>query len=362
MFYKEFLKIIDILNSEFVEDFDYWLAMLPKNRQENITASLVSSRLDVSYVQAEAILNYAENLGILKKYYMIKCPECDAKLDVVSKDEIIKMLSVLDYCDVCETYIKVTLEDVYTAYKIILQPQVTDDEIKAAIEKRLKSYSDIEINFNKADSILNDPTTLYETFYNPSESAYKNFKLMRKELDLDYGKNTTKKGNALEKLVLEIFSNVKMVSITNEARTKTNQLDCTAICGYNTAYLSVFSYLAPYFIIECKNELKKKPDNSYCNKLYGIMDTNEAQIGIVFGRNDATRTCFQLARDHYLTNKLTKKHKIVITFSDNDLEYIIDKRVNLLSYIEYKIMQVTFNTPQLLYEAFLKMDNNIKIC
>ena len=41
MFYKQFLKITDILNPEFVENFDYWLATLPGNNQKNITASAV---------------------------------------------------------------------------------------------------------------------------------------------------------------------------------------------------------------------------------------------------------------------------------------------------------------------------------
>lgn len=30
MFYKQFLKIIDILDKSFVEEFDFWLATLPE--------------------------------------------------------------------------------------------------------------------------------------------------------------------------------------------------------------------------------------------------------------------------------------------------------------------------------------------
>lgn len=64
---------------------------------------------------------------------------------------------------------------------------------------------------------------------------------------MDYGKNTTAKGEALEKLVLEIFNQIKYVRGTNDIKTVTNQFDCTALCGFDTGFLSVFSYLTPYF-------------------------------------------------------------------------------------------------------------------
>lgn len=84
------------------------------------------------------------------------------------------------------------------------------------------------------------------------------------------------------------------------------------------------------------------------------MDTNEAQLGIVFGRLDATGPCFVISREHYLTAKDRNKQQIIITCSDIDLEYVIDKRVNLLHYLEYKIFQVTSNAPDSTYEIFLK--------
>lgn len=130
------------------------------------------------------------------------------------------------------------------------------------------------------------------------------------------------------------------------------------ICGINTIYLSVFSYLSPCFIIECKNE-KKKPDNNYMNKLESIMHRSTAQFGIVFGRKDATRTCFDISREHYLLKKGSIKQQIVITCDDKDLNYIIDKRINLLHYLEYKIFQVTNNSPDSTYEMFY--NNMVKV-
>lgn len=351
MFYKQFSTIIDLLNSKFVEDFDYWLTTLPRNNQKNITASVVSSRLEVKYSLAESILKFAEEQNILERYYLVRCPDCDYNLNTITKDEIADVLVNPVFCDECEENKKITLDDIYTAYKVIQQPNVSEKEIAIAIEKRLNQHNGSEINFNKADSLSNDKTTLYESFYNPSESAYKNFIKLRNRLDLDYGNNTTCKGKALEILILEIFSQIKYVKGTNDVKTKINQFDCTCLFGINTTFLSVFNYLSPYFIIECKNE-NKKPDNNYINKLESILNTNEAHLGIIFGREPATRTCFTIAREQYLVNKNSKK-QLVITCSDEDLEYIIDKRVSLLHYLEYKIFQITNNSPNCTYNMFM---------
>ncbi len=71
MFYKQFLTITDTLNPNLVENFDYWLATLPKNNQKNITASAVSSMLGIKYSFAKLILKFSEEQGILEKYYLV---------------------------------------------------------------------------------------------------------------------------------------------------------------------------------------------------------------------------------------------------------------------------------------------------
>lgn len=352
MFYKQFSAIISVLNPEFVENFDFWLATLPTNNQRNITASVVSSRLGVKYSLAESILRFAEKQGILEKYYLVKCSSCEQNLCTITKNEIADVLVNSVYCHECEEDKKVTIDDIYSAYKVILQPDATEDEVARAIEKRLNQDECTEVNFTKADSLSNEKNTLYEAFYNPSESAYQKFKELRSKLDLDYGKDTTAKGKALEVLILQIFNQIKYVRCTNDVKTKTNQFDCTALCGFKTGYLSIFKYLAPYFLIECKNEPKKKPNNTYCNKILGIMDTSEAQFGIVFGRVNAAKTCFQISREHYLKHSESNKQQIVITCCDNDLDYLIDKKVNLLKYLEYKAFAITANSVSATYEMF----------
>lgn len=354
MFYKQFLAITDILNPEFVEKFDYWLVTLPSRNTRNITASTVSTRFSVPYSLAEAILKYAEKQGILEKYYLVKCPDCNYNLATITKSEIADFIINPQYCDECDEDKNIAVDDIYAAYKVILKPDVTETEIARAIEERLNQGDSTDINFMTADSLANDTKTLYESFYNPSESAYSKFFEMREKLDVDYGDNTTAKGKALEALILELFKCIKLVRGTNEVRTFTNQFDCTMISGFKTGYLSVFTYLSPYFIIECKNEPKNKPNNTYCNKLLSIMETDEAQFGIIFGRIDATSTCFTIAREHYLKHSESRRQQIIITCSDEDLKYLIDKKVNLLKYIEYKIFQVTSGSMNAKYEMFAK--------
>ena len=352
MFYKQFSAITKVLNPDFVESFDYWLATLPLRSQKNITVSLVSSRLGVQYTLAEFILKFAEEQQILKRQYEVHCPECDSSLGIYNKDDLAEVLMEPQYCPECDEYRSITPQDVYVTYKVVLKPNVSEAEIARAIEKRLNQGGGTQSNFSKADSLSNDPISLYEIFYNPSESAYSKFKELRTKLDLDYGDNTTAQGNALEVLILEIFNQIKCVSGTTDVKTKTNQFDCTFLCGVDTVYPSVFNYLAPYFIIECKNEPKKKPNNTYTNKLESIMDTNEAQFGVVFGRKDATDTCFTISERHYLKNLPQKQ--IIVTCCDDDLDYIIDRKVNLLQYIEYKIFQITNSRSNVTFDMFCK--------
>lgn len=349
MFYKQFLQIID-LNKDFVEEFDYWLTTLPKHLQKNITASAVSSRMEVGYSVANTILEFACKEGILKKHYLIQCPACNTVIERVNQDKLVDLLNEGIFCEECNTERKITTDNIIAAYEVVVKPDVTEDEIAKAIEKRL-NLDTSDINFCQADSLSCHINDLYEMLYNPSESAYNEFAELRTKIDKDYRKNTTEKGATLERLILRIFQEIKYVKGTNKIRTLTNQFDCTCLCGIKTIQLSVFDYLSPYFIIECKNE-QKKPDNTYLNKIESIISTNEAKLGIVFGRNKATNPCFTISREHYLMSKGSGKEKVVITCSDIDLQYLIDKKVNILRYLEYKIFQITSNSPNSKFEDF----------
>ncbi len=352
MFYKQFLEITDVLNADFVENFDYWLATLPSNRQKNITVSMVAAKFDVKYSLAELILKYAEQQRILEHYYLVKCPECDDTLLIITENSVAEILSTTFFCSECEKDERITTDDIYIAYKVIQQPDVTEEQLYQAIEQKLIKDGHITENFINADSLSNNVEALYKEFYNPSESAYNNLKALGKKLDLDYEKDTTAKGRSLETLICELFNEIKGVSCTRDIRTETNQFDCTAFCSIRTTKLSIFDYLSPYFIIECKNEPDDKPNNNYCNKLLSIMETTEAQIGIIWGRLDATSTCYKISKEHYLLHKNSGRHQIIITFCDDDLDNLIDKRINLLKYLESKILGITLGDKNIISKKF----------
>lgn len=88
------------------------------------------------------------------------------------------------------------------------------------------------------------------------------------------------------------------------------------------------------------------------------METNEAQLGIVFGRKNATSPCFTISREHYLENAKLKKQQIILTFSDDDLKILIDGKENLLEYLEYKIFQITANSSDASFTMFKKKGYN----
>lgn len=124
------------------------------------------------------------------------------------------------YCDEVYQDKHITLNDVYTTYRVIQEPDVSEEEIEKAIEKRLNQRNGATVNFTVADSLSCDVNTLYDVFYNPNESAYQKFQELQKKLDLDYGDNTTAQGYALEKLIKEIFNQIKGVRCTNDVKTK----------------------------------------------------------------------------------------------------------------------------------------------
>ena len=87
--------------------------------------------------------------------------------------------------------------------------------------------------------------------------------------------------------------------------------------------------------------------------MIGILEKNEAKLGILLTRRKAASTCNKTAYQHYLTKKYAPKQEIIICMDDTDLEYIIEKRVNLLDYLNYKISKFTSNSNNMTWEAFI---------
>lgn len=358
MFYNIFSSVPKEVNSEYVAQFDYWLATLPERKTKNITVSTVCGQLGGNFFQAEYMLEFARNVGILSRHYLVYCPVCGGCLDVLEKDDDVTdtLLNPL-YCCECDTEREISPSDIYSAYKVVRRPDASNHEIEDAMKKRMTEEIG-KTNFTEADS-LHKKTFLYNYFYSPDESAYAKFKQMRECLDKDYGDDKTAKGAALENLVCELFKCVAFMKSSTKVRNETNQFDCTVLTQLDTSYPSIFNYMSPMFLIECKNE-KKIPGNTYVNKIIGIMEKNETKLGILFTRRHAAVTCNETAYNHYLTKTYAPKQEIVICMDDTDLDYLIDKRVNLLEYLNYKISKFTSNAKNMTWEMFTEEQKDVR--
>lgn len=353
MLYKQFLKITDSIGKENVEAYDYWLGTLPRAKQENISASVVSSSTGISYEIADFLLKYSKDHGIIKEYYLVLCPndECEKIIKKIEFDEIADVLQNKQYCSFCDHEYDIYMENIYQVYRRIKDPDLSPEEVKILIEKRV--FGGEDTNFRKADERGNVKIPFQDIYYHPSESAYQKLGELREKLDDDYGNNKTEKGSALEKLSKELFNLIKFVKASSVVESSTNQFDCTVVTKDRPIYPSIADYMSPYFIIECKNE-DCTPKNNYLAKLIGIIEKNDARLGILWSRKRVPKTFEKTVHDHYISKKYAPKQEVIISFDDDDLKILIDQRANLLDYLEYKVHKVTMDASKMTWEEYRK--------
>lgn len=362
MFYREFLKITDLLDEHFVDTFDFWLATLPDREAKTISVSTVASRLEVKYSVAESIMRFAEREKILKKRYVVLCTneECEFFYGEFDTGELRDILGTIVYCHNCGKEFQVSFENTRVVYERIKDPNIPESMIEEEIRKREDKLNG-DINFSLADTLANNYKNIFEIYYAPSESAYKRLEELKQALNGPF-KTSKSQGDALEELALFLFMQIKTISGTNKIHTNTNQFDCTMRFPFSSeTFPTIMQLLTPYFIIECKNEMEKSgkgktPSNTYFHKLSDIMSSNEAKLGIVLSRGEASAEDIRIAYNNYLLHKSTKQPKIMLSLSDSDLDVIIDKRVNLLDYLSFKKDTLTMDAKNATFEMFEKAD------
>lgn len=258
---------------------------------------------------------------------------------------------------------KISYDNILVVFAKVKEPNIPEEKLEEEIMKRIGDTEKNEVygNFSIADSLAKNINEIYNLYYNPDESAYKKMQQLKTALDGPF-KTTTEKGDALEKLILFLFQQIKNVTATNKVKTYTNQFDCT-VCfdEYSDSFPYVMKHMSPYFIIECKNETTsegkgKTPSNTYFHKLAGIMDSNNAKIGIIVSRGEPSKEDMIIAHDNFLLHKNTNCPKFLLSFSENDLEKVIDKRQNLLQYMNYKMNVLTMNAKNPTYDM-LEQEN-----
>lgn len=358
MLYKQFSTITNGLDIDFVEEFDFWLATLPRNKEDNITVSSVASRFGVPFSLAKYILEFSCDEKIMDKHYLIKCSDedCEMALESIEISQLPKFLSEpVVFCNNCFEDRTITPDNIFIVYRRITKPDIPEEELNLEILKRLSIKGSPE-NFNAADSLSKNKKMLYESYYSPDESAYKKLESMFFDLDRkDFG-STTEKGASFEALALYLFRLIDGVKGTNKIKTFTNQFDCTISYPYTHCFPTILNFLTPYFIVECKNEEKGAPSNTYFHKLSSIMTTNEAQVGMIFSRNPASDEDIAISHQQYLLSKNTSNPKFLIDISDQDLNMVIKQRINLLEYLDFKLLKLTTNSKNASFEIFTSSD------
>lgn len=363
MFYKQFLRITDILDDQFVDKFDFWLTTLSARESKTISISAISSRFNVKYGVAKALIEFAEKEGILKKRYVVFCKneDCEFYYKDFDAGELVKVIGEKVYCHNCNCEFEISYENTSIVYSKEKEPNIPEEIIEKEIANRMRKFG-LEStygNFMRADSLGNNINEIYKLYYNPDESAYNELEQLKKALNGPF-KNSKEKGDALEKMALFLFKQIRNISGTTQITTNTNQFDCTLrFPESSNSFPAVLKYMSPYFIVECKNEIDskgkgKKPSNTYFHKLSDIMSSNEAELGIIFSRGKPSKEDMQIARDNYLLCRNSNHQKILISISDEDLEMLVEKRTNLLKYICYKIDVVTSGAKNASYAMFEK--------
>lgn len=304
-------------------------------------------------------------VSALPKRYLVVCSneECQFFYDDFDADELIKVMGEKVYCHNCSKEFKISYDNILVVFAKVKEPNIPEEKLEEEIMKRIGDTEKNEVygNFSIADSLAKNINEIYNLYYNPDESAYKKMQQLKTALDGPF-KTTTEKGDALEKLILFLFQQIKNVTATNKVKTYTNQFDCT-VCfdEYSDSFPYVMKHMSPYFIIECKNETTsegkgKTPSNTYFHKLAGIMDSNNAKIGIIVSRGEPSKEDMIIAHDNFLLHKNTNCPKFLLSFSENDLEKVIDKRQNLLQYMNYKMNVLTMNAKNPTYDM-LEQEN-----
>lgn len=131
MFYQELLEIENEgFSNELINKMDKWLAFLPTNEKDIITASRVSTKFGVDYSISEMLLVKLEEIGLLEENYIILCPECEREIILSDKEHLEDDIRTTNYCIKCSNDILVKEDNIYRSYKLIKLPSSNEDEIK----------------------------------------------------------------------------------------------------------------------------------------------------------------------------------------------------------------------------------------
>ncbi len=319
-----------MLDDAQIQKLEAYYSSLIGGATQNITVSKTAKALDISPQLASRVLTKCKEIGILKVFYTIRCPECGMLIKKV--DSIADIPSEPFECYGCNEEIEVGPSDIEIIYAleddcVFIEGQQDGLDLSARAVVPEDSMETIFLAGN-----------VNEYLFHPTDDEYQKLKDMY--VSIANRKGTTKKiGDTLENLTEYLF-NLCPIFKAAGIRTTTNQIDC---CVRKQMYLKfgIFDTIGARFFIECKNE-SQTPSGGYMSKLHSIITTANGggngkciKFGIIISKEKGPSTFKELAVKYYLSNQV-----VIISICGNELEELFDNKGNLLDLIERKASEI----------------------
>ena len=323
-----------LLNDDQIQNLEMYFSNLIGGATKNITVSKLSKALGISTQVASRILTKCKEIGLVRVFYTIRCPECGMLIKKV--DSIADIPSEPFECYSCNEEIEVEPSDVELVYALDDDSVFTEGQQEGLdlLARAVAPEDSMESIFLAGG--------INEYFFHPTNDEYEKLKNMYKAIENRSG--TTKKiGDTLEDLTVYLF-NLCPIFKAAGIRTTTNQIDC---CVRNKIYLKygILDIIGGRFFIECKNE-SDTPSGGYMSKLHSIIsNTNSGEkgkcikFGIIISKKKGPSTFKQLAVKSYLKDGI-----VIIAICGEELKKLFDEKGNLLDLIERKANEIMMDS------------------
>ena len=330
MYCSRLLALQGMLDNAQIQKLEVYFSSLIGGATKNITVSKTVKALDISPQLASKVLTKCKEIGILKVFYAIRCPECGMLIKKV--DSIGDIPSKPFECYGCNEEIEVSPSDIEIIYALEDDCVFIDGQQEGL---DLSARSVVPEDSMEAIFLAGN---INEYLFHPTDEEYQKLKDMYDSISCRNG--TTKKiGDSLESLTEYLF-NLCPIFKAAGIRTATNQIDC---CVRNQMYLKygILDIIGARFFIECKNE-SHTPSGGYMSKLHSIITTANAggngrcvKFGIIISKEKGPSTFKELSVKYYLSSQV-----IIISICGDELKELFDTKGNLIDLIERKAIEI----------------------
>ena len=334
MSYSRLSGLRGILNDNQIRNLESYFSGLIGGAACSITTSKVAKMLGVTLGMACEAMRKCEQIGVVKSFYAVRCPNCHM---LIKKVDNIKDIPATPFeCYACNEEVEIDLNDVEVLYSVEQECFFDDGQQKLVN----LPVSTVVPEDSLRNIMLNGG--INEFLFHPTDEEYAELQQMYEKIKIHNG--TTKAiGDTLESLVIRLFNLCPIFKAVG-IKTTTNQIDC---CVRNKLFLQygILGTIGKCFYIECKNE-KRTPKGDYMSKLHSIISLTNARntelgirFGIIISMEKGPSNFKHLAVKSYLADKI-----IIISICGEELEQLFVQKGNLLEIIERKTQEIIMDS------------------